>query len=86
MWRVKTERNNEMFDTNKFKRAVKVWVRENPNGSIEDMVDFCEELIPTQMYQSHLWLVEQTTGWYQHLLSTRRCSRLLGEFEPEDVA
>ncbi len=75
-----------MFDTNKFKRAVKEWVRENPRGTLENMVDFCEGLIPAPLYQSNLWLVEQTTGWYQHLLTTRRCSRLLGESEPEDVA
>ena len=39
-----------MFDTNKFKRSVKEWVRENPSGSMEDFVDFCEELIPSAQF------------------------------------
>lgn len=75
-----------MFDTNKFKRAVKEWVRENPNGTMEELMDLCEGMIPAPLYHSHTWLLEQTSGWYQHLLTTRRCSRLLGESESEDVA
>jgi hypothetical protein len=75
-----------MFDTNKFKRSVKDWVRDNPNGSMEDFVDFCEELIPPAQFNAYGWLVEQTLGWYDHVLSTRRSSRLLGQFESEDVA
>jgi len=75
-----------MFDTNKFKRSVKEWVRENPSGSMEDFVDFCEELIPSAQFNAYGWLVEQTLGWYAHVLSTRGSSRLLGQFESEDVA
>jgi hypothetical protein len=75
-----------MFDTNTFKRSVKAWVREHPNGALEELVDFCEELIPASQYHAYSWLVEQTAGWYQHLLSSRRCSRMLGQYEPEGIA
>ena len=75
-----------MFDTNKFKRSVKDWVRDNPNGSMEDLVDFCEEQIPAAQFNTYGWLIEQTAGWYEHVLSTRRSASLLGRFESEDVA
>jgi hypothetical protein len=75
-----------MFDTNKFKRSVKDWVRENPHGSLEDLVDFCEEQIPGAQFKAYGWLVEQTAGWYEHILSTRRSARLLDQYESEDIA
>ena len=66
-----------MFDTNKFKRSVKEWVRENPNGSMEDFVDFCEELIPSAQFNAYGWLVEQTLGWNQRV-DGRLCGLLRG--------
>jgi hypothetical protein len=60
-----------MFDCNKFKRAVKDWMQLNPNGSVDELMEFCEELIPPQQYTAHQWLVEQTTSWYKHVLSQR---------------
>jgi hypothetical protein len=61
-----------MFDTNQFKRAVKDWVRDHPTASVTELNDYCEELIPAPQYQSHNWLIEQTLGWYQHMLMTRK--------------
>ncbi len=61
-----------MFDTNNFKRSVKEWVRTNPKGTVTELSDYCEELIPPTQYQSHAWLIEQTVGWYEHVLSSRR--------------
>jgi hypothetical protein len=75
-----------MLDTNKFKRSVKEWVRENPNGSLENLVDYCEELIPPGQYNNYSWIVEQTAGWYEHVLSTRRSARLVDQLESDDVA
>lgn len=75
-----------MFDANKFKRAVKDWVRDNPNASLEDLSDYCEELIPPSQFGNYAWLLEQTTGWYQHVLETRKSARLFDEMESEDVA
>jgi hypothetical protein len=73
-----------MFDTNKFKRTVKKWVRDNPNGTMEDLVDFCEDLIPPAQLSVYGWLVEQTAGWYEHVLHTRRSAKLIGSLESED--
>ena len=75
-----------MFDTNKFKRSVKDWVRENPNGTMEDLVDFCEGLIPPTKLNAYGWLVEQTAGWYGHVIDARRSSSLLGALEVDEVA
>lgn len=75
-----------MFDTNKFKRSVKDWVRANPHGSMDDLIDYCEELIPASQFKAYNWLVEQTTGWYAHILNTRQTSRLLDHHESEDMA
>lgn len=74
-----------MFDTNNFKRSIKEWVKTNPRGTIEDLVDYCEDLIPVTQYQSHGWLIEQTVGWYEHVLSHRRSNRALDDsFEEEE--
>ena len=75
-----------MFDTNKFKRSVKDWTRDNPNGTLEELVDYCEELIPAAQFSSYAWLVEQTAGWYQHILNTRRANKFMDDHELEDVA
>ena len=73
-----------MFDTNNFKRSIKEWVKINPRGTIEDLVDYCEELIPTNQYQAHSWLIEQTTGWYEHVLSHRRSDNSFGDGFADD--
>jgi hypothetical protein len=75
-----------MLDTNKFKRSVKDWIRDHPTGSMEDLVDFCEGLIPPTQLNSYGWLVEQTAGWYDHVLSTRRSASLANTLEVDDVA
>lgn len=61
-----------MFDANRFKRAVKDWIREHPEGSEADLVDFCEEQIPPAQFAAHQWLVEHTLSWYKHILTQRQ--------------
>ena len=60
-----------MFDCNNFKKQVKDWIKDNPVGSVPDLVDYCDELIPSQYYTTHSWLVDQTVGWYKHILMQR---------------
>jgi hypothetical protein len=60
-----------MFDTNAFKKSVKVWIRDNPYGTDQDLQDFCDERIPTSDYASSQWLVDQTLSWYRHVLAQR---------------
>lgn len=85
-WHEVSERTSLMFDTNKFKRSVKEWVRDNPGASVDELVDYCEELIPMQQFNNYSWLVEQTKGWYQHVLDTRKSNRLMDDLSNEDVA
>ena len=59
------------FNTNEFKRSVKNWMSHSPSATVEELIDYCEELIPTHEYQSYSWLVEQTTQWYKHVLKQR---------------
>jgi hypothetical protein len=61
-----------MFDTNNFKRSVKDWVKMNPKGTVTELTDFCEELIPPQQFQANSWLIDQTLGWYEHVLNSRK--------------
>jgi hypothetical protein len=75
-----------MFDANKFKRSVKEWVRSHPNGTMEDLVDYCEELIPPTQHHAYGWLIDQTAGWYDHVLQTRRSAKLFGQLDAEDCA
>ena len=60
-----------MFDINEFKKSVKQWITENPKGSVADLVDYCEELIPPQQFSANKWLIDQTVSWYKHILSQR---------------
>ena len=60
-----------MFDFNAFKSSVKQWIRENPDGTMNDLRDFCEEQIPPAKYTANSWIVDQTLSWYQHILAHR---------------
>lgn len=64
-----------MFDANNFKRSVKEWVRTNPRATVAELVDYCEDLIPAPQYQANSWMIEQTVGWYEHILQNRRHER-----------
>jgi hypothetical protein len=72
-----------MFDFNEFKRSVKSWMRDNPQGSTMDLVEFCEEVIPPAQYQSNQWVIEQTVSWYKHVLSHRE--RAAQPVEADDI-
>ena len=60
-----------MFDRNEFKRKVKDWIRAHPEGSEQELLDYCDELIPAAQFAANRWLVEQTLSWYRHILSNR---------------
>ena len=61
-----------MFDANQFKRSVKEWMRQHPEGTEADLVDFCEEQIPTPLFAAHQWLVDHTLSWYRYVLAQRQ--------------
>lgn len=46
-------------------------MKEHPDGSLTDLVDFCEEQIPPQHYATSRWIVDQTVSWYKHILVHR---------------
>lgn len=68
-----------MFDFNKFKKAVKEWIHSNPSGSINDLRDFCEELIPPAQYSANEWIISQTLSWYNHILDHRKFEKIQEE-------
>jgi hypothetical protein len=70
------------FDFNSFKKFVKQWIRENPDGTIHELRDYCEELIPPQHFAANQWIVEQTVSWYRHILDHRDMMELR---EDEDM-
>lgn len=53
---------------------MKQWIRDNPTGSLSDMVDYCEEQIPPNQFATHEWLINQTIDWYKHILMHREVS------------
>ena len=61
-----------MFDQNHFKKTVKNWMQENPAASVDDIIDFCEEIIPPSDYTANEWLISQTAQWYKHILVHRQ--------------
>lgn len=74
-----------MFDINNFKKAVRVWMEENPRGSEMDLRDFCEEIIPAGVYATHKWLVDQTLAWYRHVQVHKEANKMMADGF-EDVA
>ena len=60
-----------MFDFNEFKRSVKIWIKENPEGTASELRDYCEDKIPANQYPANEWVVEQTVSWYKHILAQR---------------
>ena len=60
-----------MVDLNAFKKQVKVWIKANPEGTIHDLRDYCEEMIPSHQFAAYEWLIDQTVGWYKHILDHR---------------
>jgi hypothetical protein len=74
-----------MFDANTFKKAVKEWIRANPTGTVNDILDYCEEQIPPAQYASYEWLVNQTIDWYKHILTHREASENYDNHEEEST-
>jgi len=64
-----------MFDANRFKRDIKEWVRCNPNGTLLEFADYCEDLIPPNQFSANKWLIEQSLDWYRYILSSRELVR-----------
>ena len=60
-----------MFDVNEFKKKIKEWFEQNPNGEEKELIDYCENLIPSNQYAANKWLIDQTVSWYRHICSTR---------------
>jgi hypothetical protein len=74
-----------MFDTNSFKKSVKLWIKDNPHGTDQDLLDFCEERIPPSQYAASQWLIDQTLSWYRHVLAQRE-SKFQGDSDERDAA
>lgn len=72
-----------MFDINDFKRKVKEWIRLNPDGAEQELMDFCEELIPRHQFAAHQWIVDQTVNWFRHIVANREITKYLKEHEDE---
>ena len=60
-----------MVDLNVFKKSVKDWIKVNPQGTLVDLRDYCEDQIPPAQFAAYEWLVDQTVGWYKHILDRR---------------
>jgi len=75
-----------MFDCNKFKRSVKDWMRDNPEGTLNDLTDFCESQIPPAQYAANQWLLDHTISWYKHILAHREVSSQYDSADEEEAA
>lgn len=72
-----------MFDQNAFKKSIKQWIRNHPEGSLNDIIDFCEDQIPAAQYAANKWLIEQTVDWYKHILAHRKSAELYANEEDD---
>ena len=64
-----------MFDRNEFKKKVKDWIKNNPQGDEQDLIDYCDEIIPPNQFSANQWLIDHTISWYKHVLSSRENAR-----------
>ncbi|MCX6129616.1 MAG: hypothetical protein NTX25_11195 [Proteobacteria bacterium] len=78
------QRKVKMFDVNQFKKSVKEWIRTNPQGTLLDLRDFCDELVPAQLYAANQWLIDQTLSWYRHVLERRELEFAGGSDDTDD--
>ena len=63
-----------MFSVSHYKRQVRQWMVAHPEKSEKDLVQYCEELIPTIDHPSYNWLVTLTVDWFgYHQKSSARC-------------
>lgn len=60
-----------MVDLNVFKKDVKEWIKVHPEGTLTELRDYCEDQIPSAQFAAYEWLVDQTVGWYKHILDRR---------------
>ena len=60
-----------MFDRNRFKKSVKIWMVKNQGASVNELKQYCQTLIPKEHIRQEKWLIEQTTQWYKHILSMK---------------
>lgn len=71
------------FDLNEFKRLVKAWIASHPHGCSSDLRDYCEDLIPANVFTANAWLVDETVAWYQHILDLRIAEKEMAELGEE---
>jgi hypothetical protein len=76
----------DVFDPNVFKRSVKEWMRQNPNGNEVDLAEFCEDQIPTAHFAANNWLIEHTVSWYRHILDQRQHAKEVYDDGEEEAA
>jgi hypothetical protein len=61
-----------MFNKNTFKEMFRQWVDQNQSATPEEAREFCQKLIPSSVYASHYWLVEESLSWFQWVQKSRR--------------
>jgi hypothetical protein len=54
-----------MFDKNVFKNKFRVWSSKNPLAKIEEVVFFCQNMIPTELHENYMWLQEESVAWFE---------------------
>lgn len=74
-----------MFNTNEFKRNVKEWFAENEDANPTEVRDYCEEMIPVNVFTSYVWLVDQTVDWVRHIQAQKDQAYFYDE-DLDDVA
>ncbi|MFK7873519.1 MAG: hypothetical protein AB8C84_10225 [Oligoflexales bacterium] len=61
-----------MFHVNEFKRNMKSWAREHPEGNEEQFMDYCDSQVDPEYYATHGWLLEQARSWFRYVESCRK--------------
>ena len=57
-------------------------MQEQPSATLSDLQEYCEEIIPPQLYPANRWLVQQTLDWYTYILAQRKANQ--GRLEDND--
>lgn len=61
-----------MFNLNKFKSNVRIWIKENPVSTELDLIEYCEKQVPIEQLASNAWLIEETIHWCRYVFAMEK--------------
>ena len=56
-----------MVPLNGLKKKVREWVALNPTASDDMLREYIEQEMPSRLYVSHEWFIDQSVSWFRYM-------------------